>query len=58
MLLYDAWDHEGFMKANMDKYDAFIVRINPGQLSQGTPDGTQARFDEMMSAAVKKGKFV
>merc|ERR1719238_2465559 len=22
-------------------YDALIVRINPGQLSQGTPEGTQ-----------------
>jgi len=27
------------------KYDALIVRINPGQLSQGTEEGTQKRFD-------------
>ena len=26
-------------------YDALIVRINPGQLSQGTAEGTQQRFD-------------
>merc|ERR1711965_767509 len=25
-------------------YDALIVRINPGQLSQGTAEGTQQRF--------------
>ena len=29
------------------KYNALIVRINPGQLSQGTPEGTQARFDAL-----------
>ena len=31
-------------------YDALIVRINPGQLSQGTSDGTQARFDGTRNA--------
>ena len=32
------------------KYDALIVRINPGQLSQGTSEGTQMRFDGMRNA--------
>ena len=40
MLLYDAEDHAGFTKMVDGQYDAFIVRINPGQLSQGTPAGT------------------
>merc|ERR1719440_2012463 len=35
--------------AAAEKYDAYIVRINPGQLSQGTPAGTQARFDALMN---------
>merc|ERR1719199_407010 len=35
MLLYDANDHEAFV-STIKKYDALIVRINPGQLSQGT----------------------
>jgi len=39
-------------------YDAFIVRINPGQLSQGTLAGTQERFDELMTGMVAKGKAV
>ena len=33
MLLYDYTDHEGF-EATIEQYDALIVRINPGQLSQ------------------------
>ena len=40
------------------KYDALIVRINQGQLSQGTPRGTQKRFDALMSKYVAKGKLV
>merc|ERR1719159_737840 len=32
--------HAEFSKA-VQKYNALIVRINPGQLSQGTSDGTQ-----------------
>ena len=32
-------------KALTAGYDALIVRINPGQLSQGTEPGTQERFD-------------
>merc|ERR1719316_675683 len=40
------------------KYDALIVRINPGQLSQGTPEGTQARFDALMNKYIADGKLV
>jgi hypothetical protein len=39
-------------------YDALIVRINPGQLSQGTLPGTQARFDALMNDFIKKGGLV
>ena len=39
-------------------YDALIVRINPGQLSQGTPEGTQAMFDDLMNAYISEGKLV
>merc|ERR1719284_1923868 len=38
LILYDATNHEAFVETTA-KYDALIVRINPGQLSQGTPDG-------------------
>ena len=44
MLLVDADDRPGFETASAG-FDALIVRINPGQLSQGTPDGTQKWFD-------------
>jgi len=57
MLLYDANDHDGFA-AKVPEYDAYIVRINPGQLSQGTPEGTQARFDALMREMQGKGKLV
>merc|ERR1719284_1761595 len=40
------------------KYDALIVRINPGQLSQGTPEGTQMKFDELMNSYISKGKLI
>ena len=40
------------------KYDALIVRINPGQLSQGTADGTQKRFDDLMNEYIAAGKLV
>merc|ERR1719460_146763 len=40
------------------KYDALIVRINPGQLSQGTLPGTQARFDALMNSYIAKGGIV
>ena len=45
-------------KALTEKYDALIVRINPGQLSQGTAEGTQARFDDLMNDYIAKGKLV
>jgi len=40
------------------KYDALVVRINPGQLSQGTPEGTQMKFDELMNKYIEKGCLV
>mmetsp|Transcript_73329 Transcript_73329/g.122469 ORF Transcript_73329/g.122469 Transcript_73329/m.122469 type:complete len:490 (+) Transcript_73329:18-1487(+) len=49
--------HAEFAKA-VEKYDALIVRINPGQLSQGTLPGTQERFDDLMCSMLKKGKLV
>ena len=58
MVLYDADDHDGFVSKYIGKYDAFIVRINPGQLSQGTPEGTQAKFDAMMTEQIAQGKKV
>jgi hypothetical protein len=57
LILYDAEKHEDFV-AGTDKYDALIVRINPGQLSQGTPEGTQKRFDDLMNLYIGKGKLV
>merc|ERR1712113_1229297 len=42
----------------MQDMDAILVRINPGQLSQGTPDGTQAKFDGLMTELIGKGKLV
>jgi hypothetical protein len=49
--------HAQFCK-EVQKYDALIVRINPGQLSQGTLPGTQERFDALMNEFVKAGKPV
>merc|ERR1719409_1651936 len=49
--------HAEFAKA-MEMYDAYIVRINPGQLSQGTLPGTQERFDDLMNKMISKGKLV
>jgi len=57
MILYDAEKHEDFVAAT-GKYDALIVRINPGQLSQGTPEGTQKRFDDLMNKYIGEGKLV
>ena len=57
LILYDATDHEAFVAAT-GAYDALIVRINPGQLSQGTPDGTQAKFDSLMNSYIATGKLV
>jgi len=57
LILYDANKHADFVAATA-KYDALIVRINPGQLSQGTPEGTQARFDALMNDYISQGKLV
>merc|ERR1711998_557197 len=54
---YDYTDHAAFAQ-KMEEYDAYIVRINPGQLSQGTTPGTQERFDDLMTSMVAKGKCV
>jgi len=45
-------------KGLTSKYDALIVRINPGQLSQGTAEGTQKRFDDLMNSYISEGKLV
>jgi len=60
-MLGDGKDADGNTKDFAEKakaYDALIVRINPGQLSQGTPEGTQAKFDELMNDYIKEGKLV
>jgi hypothetical protein len=61
LVLYDAsknvHDTKQF-EALTSKYDALIVRINPGQLSQGTSPGTQARFDDLMNKYISQGKLV
>jgi hypothetical protein len=49
--------HEEFAAATAG-FDALIVRINPGQLSQGTTPGTQERFDSLMNDYISKGKLV
>ena len=55
---YSHDDHAGFVAKVDGNFDAFIVRINPGQLSQGTAPGTQERFDALMNAQIAKGKLV
>ena len=57
ILKYFDTKHAEFTKA-IEKYDALIVRINPGQLSQGTLPGTQQRFDALMNAYIAKGGIV
>ena len=52
LILFDSEKNKDDVKefeALTAKYDALIVRINPGQLSQGTADGTQKRFDDLMN---------
>ena len=49
--------HDEFEKQTQG-YDALIVRINPGQLSQGTKEGTQKRFDDLMNKYISQGKLV
>ncbi|KAJ1627798.1 hypothetical protein T492DRAFT_1146049 [Pavlovales sp. CCMP2436] len=57
LIRYEFDKHEEFT-ATVESYDALLVRINPGQLSQGTTPGTQARFDDLMNALLAKGKLV
>merc|ERR1711972_368586 len=54
---YETDKHDAFV-TKIEALDALIVRINPGQLSQGTPEGTQAKFDELMNTMLGKGKLV
>merc|ERR1719310_2023926 len=49
--------HDEFAAATA-AVDALIVRINPGQLSQGTAPGTQEKFDALMNDYITKGKLV
>jgi len=49
--------HDEFA-AKVTDYDAVIVRINPGQLSQGTLPGTQKRFDDLMDSMISNNKLV
>ena len=63
LLLYDssgatADENTAKFDSLASKYDALIVRINPGQLSQGTPEGTQKAFDDLMNSYIAKGKLV
>jgi len=63
LLLYDssgatADENTAKFSEQAAKYDALIVRINPGQLSQGTPEGTQAKFDDLMNKYISEGKLV
>ena len=63
LLLYDssggtAAENTAKFDAAASKYDALIVRINPGQLSQGTPEGTSTAFDDLMNSYIAKGKLV
>ena len=57
IIKYSHDDHKGFVAKVDGNYDAFIVRINPGQLSQGTLPGTQERFDALMNSQIAKGKL-
>merc|ERR1719440_3936 len=63
LLLYDssvgdAAANTAAFKEASSKYDALIVRINPGQLSQGTPDGSQSMFDDLMNSYIAEGKLI
>jgi len=57
ILKYFDTKHAEFAK-KIQGYDALIVRINPGQLSQGTLAGTQERFDALMNKCLSEGKLV
>jgi len=59
MFLFNADDADASSAAlTAGTFDAYIVRINPGQLSQGTPEGTQAKFDAFMRSEQEAGKLV
>ena len=49
--------HEDFLRIAA-RYDALVIRINPGHLSRGTPDGTQERFDAGLESLIEKGVLV
>merc|ERR1719420_627530 len=57
IIKYSHDKHDEFAAKTAD-VDALIVRINPGQLSQGTTAGTQKRFDALMNDYISKGKLV
>merc|ERR1711865_39375 len=58
LIQYEPEKHDEFA-TKFEAFDAFIVRINPGQLSNpGVPAGAQQKFDELMRSLVKKGKPV
>ncbi|KAH8052609.1 hypothetical protein JL722_10163 [Aureococcus anophagefferens] len=55
-VLYD--QHDAFAM-DIEQYDALIVRINPGQLSQiPGVEGVQAKFDALMNKFVASGRPV
>jgi hypothetical protein len=56
MLQYDIDSHAEFEK-KIQGYDAFIVRVNPGQID-GAKKGMQMEFDKMMDKLAKSGKPV
>jgi len=58
LIQYEPEKHDEYAK-KFEDFDAFIVRINPGQLSNpGVIEGAQAKFDALMRDMVKKGKPV
>jgi len=57
IIKYSHDKHDEFAAATAG-FNALIVRINPGQLSQGTTAGTQERFDALMNEYITKGKLV
>ena len=58
LIFFDPDNDIAEFKALTWKYDALILRINPGQLSQGTAACTQQQFDELMNYYVTHGKLV
>jgi len=56
LLQYEVDKHEEFAKS-LDKYDAFIVRVNPGQINNAKEGGQQV-FDDMMGKLASQGKPV